>query len=300
MSTASTQTAPGAQPTRAPHGAHAAIPTGDAGARNVSFPRLVRSEWIKLWSLRSTWWTLGLTILGMVAFSLIMAASLRAMASFEDAIATESSDVGVTAVTFGYFLGQITVATLGALVITGEYSTGMIRSTFTAAPRRIDALVAKATVLTAVVAATSAIGIALSALVAQPLLSGVGLGLDFSEAITWRALAGAVVYLILVALLAFTLGTIIRSSAGTIAAILGILLMLPVAFQLLSLTGQQWVTDVSHYLPGTAGEALMQTSTTDVMMANGGLEWWQGGLVLLGYVLIAGAIGFTMARTRDA
>lgn len=284
-----------------PAGAPAFTPTTSAirGSERLSFGRLVASEWIKLVSLRSTWWTLGLTVLGMVGMSFLMAIS---MAAFTQEIpVSDLQGLGVQVVTFGYFLGQITVAVLGALVVTGEYSTGMIRSTFTAAPGRLSALSAKAVVLSVVVFVTGIVGGLISWAVSIPILPA-DTAASFSDPLAWRGLAGLGAFLVLVALMAFAIGVIVRSSAGAIAAVLGILLMLPLAFNILVGLGQQWASNVMTYLPSEAGARLMSVSAeVDAAMVDYTLlSWWQGGLVMLGFVAILTVIGGVLVKSRDA
>lgn len=259
----------------------------------VTFTHLVRSEWIKLWSIRSTWWSLGLTLVAMVGMAAIMAAGMKSFTSTDVPMDGLGSDVGLTVITFGYILGQVTVAVLGALVVTGEYSTGMIRSTFSAAPRRLDALSAKATVLAVVVFAVGFVATLISYVVTLPILDGTGMEADLADGVTWRVIAGNALYLTLVALFALALGVIIRSSAGTIAAALGVLLMLPMVFQILASLNQTWAVKVMPYLPSSAGERLMITEP-------GELDWWSGGLVLLGYVVLLAVIGAVFVKRRDA
>lgn len=285
---------------------HAGTPAVDpgvsAGQGRVTFPHLVRSEWIKFWTLRSTWWTLGLTVVAMVGMALIMAASVAAMISDDSLPPGDSSGLAPSVITFGYFLGQVTVAVLGALVVTGEYSTGMIRSTFSAAPRRTGALFAKASVLAVVVFVTGVVATLISYVVTNPILSSKSLGLDLSEGTSWRVILGNGVYLALVALFAFALGVLIRNGAGAIAAALGVFLMLPLVFQILTALSQKWALDLYPYLPGTAGERIM---TVGNFFAMGGsdsnqLVWWQGGLVLLAYVVVLIGAGLAVVKSRDA
>ncbi|GMA30516.1 ABC transporter permease [Litorihabitans aurantiacus] len=268
-----------------------------AGTGRVTFGHLLASEWIKLLTLRSTWWTLGLTVLGMVG----LAALSGAGAGFA-ADSGLGDGFGLSAITFGYWIGQISVAVLGALIITGEYSTGMIRSTMAAAPRRVDALLAKAGVLVGVVAATAVLGIALSYLVTLPLLAPHDLAVDLGASDTWLAIGGAVAYLVLISLLAFGLGVIVRSSAGSIAAILGIVLMLPTVLSIVSVW-QSWAMDVMAYLPSEAGGRMItgHGGIGDASMPPGAtlLDPAVGGLVMLSYVVVVLAIAITLLKKRD-
>lgn len=275
-----------------------------AGTGGVSFARLLRSEWLKLMTLRSTWWSLGITVLAMLGLAAIFAGSIGFIPEGEDA---GISELGAQVITFGYYFAQVTVAVLGALVITGEYSTGMIRATMTAAPRRLDVLAAKAVVLALVVFAIGIAATLLSWLITLPLLPE-GMSVDIAASETWEVILGTGLYLTLVALMAFWLGTIVRSSAGAIAAVLGVVLILPIIFTVLMGTGQDWAIDLYPYLPSAAGERLMATSGGDAMAtdpAAGGfagmtqLDPWVGGLVMLGYVVVIGVIGSILVKRRD-
>src|SRR3954454_2773236 len=124
----------------------------------------------------------------------------------------------------GAELAKLVIAVLGVLMVTGEYSTGMIRTTLTAVPRRLPTLWGKALVLAAVVAAT-AVGVVLAWLVALPTLHAHGAALDLGDQQTRRILLGGVLYLVAVSLLAFAIGTIVRLSAAALATVLGLLLV---------------------------------------------------------------------------
>src|SRR5690606_26484583 len=125
----------------------APAPAKRSRVRNVTFPRILRSEWIKLWTLRSTWWTLGSTVVIMAGFALMMAVVVQflndQMADVEMAAEDQASMDAVlgapTVIAGGYEFAALVVGVLGAMVITGEYSTGMIRSTFAANPGRLGA-----------------------------------------------------------------------------------------------------------------------------------------------------------------
>lgn len=269
----------------------------------LTFAHLVRAEWIKLWSLRSTYWTLGVTVVVMVGFALIMA--LNAQAVNEDF--GPGGDLvidGVTVATFGYYFGQISVAVLGAIIVTGEYSTGMIRSTMTAAPGRLNALGAKAAVLAVVTFATGVVGVFASYLATLAMLSPFDGQADLAEPSTWRALLGAGLYLAAIALLSFGIGTLLKSSAGAIAAVLGILLLLPTV---VSIGGfwLDWVADIGPFLPDAAGGRIM-APPQEVAPEFGGpdegttvLSPWQGFGLLSAYVAAVLAFAAVVVKRRD-
>jgi len=262
----------------------------------LSFAALIRSEWIKLWSVRSTVWSLSLVVVVSLGMAAVMAwattLQLDSMGGATDLSvlpAAEQAGIVLQAATFGIFFGQLIVAVLGVLVISGEYSTGMIKSTLTAVPRRLGALAAKAVVLFACTFAVGIVSTVGSFLVAAPMLAGEGLSVSLFGPTVLLALLGASLYLGLVAVFALGIGTILRSAAGGIAAVLGALLLLPIV---LSMVPAQWATDASPYLLSNAGTALFSTTTT--------MDPWQGLLVVLGWIVAAGGLAAVLLRKRDA
>src|SRR4051812_26672394 len=147
----------------------AARPARATVVARPTFLGTVRGEAIKLLSLRSTWWTLAATVLLMTGVSLAVAASLDSMAADSTTAPELAALTGAEVVTGGFQLGMLTIAVLGALTMTGEYSTGMIRSTLAAVPTRTPVLAAKAITVAAATAAVALLGIALSYLATWPL-----------------------------------------------------------------------------------------------------------------------------------
>lgn len=284
-----------------------APPRGVTRARrmgHVSFAHALRSEWIKFFTLRSTFWTLGLTVVGMVLFALMMSSG----ASFVAEGGGDTTGYGATVATFGYLAGQITAAVLGVLIIAGEYSTGMIRSTMTAVPQRLPALFAKAAVLAVVTYVVAEIGVLASYLATLPVLSPYDLQADLSDPETLRVLFGAGLYVVGIALLAFGLGAILRSSAGAIAAILGIVLALPIVVMIAG-TSLEWVNDIAPYFPAAAGEQILAVSGSSPGMGGDpaaagaapapALTPWQGIGLLGAYVAAVMAAASLLLRRRD-
>src|SRR3954463_7992042 len=136
-----------------------------------SFVGILRGEWIKLLSLRSTWWVLAATVALITGVSLAVAFSLDATAADRATASGPATANGAELVSGGFQLGMLTIAVLGALLITGEYSTGMIRSTFAAVPTRVPVVIAKAIALSVLTGVVAAVSIALSYLVTMPQLA---------------------------------------------------------------------------------------------------------------------------------
>lgn len=263
----------------------------------LTFPRIVTSEWIKFRSVRSTAWTLPITALTMAGLSALQA---WAMTQFEGG-ETMGLVSAAPIITGGWFLAQLVVAVLAILTITGEYTTGMIRSTLAAVPTRLPALWAKALVLSVVVALVSLVAVALSYLAALPFLGTLGLGLDLGDPDVLRVVLGAPLYLTTIALFAFAVGTLMRHSAGAIAVVLGFLLVIENV-----LGGIPWrpLEVIAPFLPSRAGARLLTEQTTLDMMDQGStvatLTAWQGYGVLAAWTVLLLAAAAFLLRRRDA
>ncbi|KGM08910.1 ABC transporter permease [Cellulomonas bogoriensis] len=262
----------------------------------VTTPRVVASEWVKVRSLRSTVWTLVSAVVLMVGLSLLMAWGEATLGGGEGPRPGPLASV----VTSGVFVAQIPVAVLGVLLVTGEYTTGMIRSTLAAVPRRTPALLAKAVVLTLTVLVVGAVAAALSLLVAMPFAATLDPAVGLTEPESLRMLAGVPLYLVVVALLGMGAGALLRSSAGAIAGVLGLVLIVESVFASLPFT---FFTTVSPFLPTTAAARLAMSEEMLVMTAVGDapvLGPWQGFAVGVAWVLALLAAAAVLLRTRDA
>lgn len=268
-----------------------------------TFGGVLRSEWIKLWSVRSTWWCLAIVLVIMVGLSLLVSSVAGSFTSGTGAnVNTVASDASLNFATIGVAFAQLVVGVLGCLVITGEFGTGMIRTTFLATPRRATAVAGKALLFALVILAFGIVAIGLSAVIASGLLSLHGVDTDLSDGHYWQGLAGAVLDLALIGLFAVAIGTLLRNSAGAIATTLGILFVLPIIVSLLgSLTRTEWIQNAGSFLPAAAGERLYayQYDPPQVDPSTFQLEPWQGGLVLVAWVVVLGALAIVTVRRRD-
>lgn len=265
--------------------------------RPVSFARTVHAEWIKFWTVRSTWWTLAATVVVMAG---IAALAAWGTASGIDGEPLEPMSL-VSLMTSGKSLAELTIAVLGVLAITGEYSTGMIRSTFAAVPRRTSILAAKAVVLSVAVVATTAIGMALSTVTTLPWKDTLGAGLDLGDSEQLRILVGFPLYLMAVGLLALAIGALLRRTAGAVASVLGLLLVVETVFMLVPL---RFFELVSPFLPATAGSRLLMDADTmaamDATSNAAHLTPWEGYGVLVAWVVVLGTLAAVLLRRRDA
>lgn len=274
----------------------------DTAAQDVhlGFSRLVRGEWIKFWSIRSTFWCFAIIALLTIGLAVLLGAVSEP--TDQEAAATGATAMIVGMNTISVYLSALVVGVLGVLIITGEYATGQIRSTFTADPGRLGALLAKATVLAVSTFVVSVVATGIGVAASTGMQVGKGLEPDMADPAVWMPLLGASVYVTLLALLAFGIGLLVRSSAGGIAITLGILLVLPVVIGLVSsIGGLGWLADVMAFLPDAAGSHLFQfdsgaaTPPQDGVVLNG----WSGAGVLLAEVLAVNAVAMTVARRRD-
>lgn len=257
----------------------------------VTFGHLVRSEWIKLRSLRSTWWTLAVTVVMMVLTSLLMASQANWFAENPDSGAVLG---GAEVIVNSFIFVQLSVAVLGALVITGEYSTGMIRSTLAAAPTRIPALAAKTIVTALVTAVTVTIGLALSYATTAPMLSGNDLVADLQDTTTLRMLGMTIACMTLVSIMSVGFGTIVRHSAGAIFSLVAILFVAPMIGQMFS---KDWVLEIMKFMPMNAtGYAISATDAT----GSASLTIAQGGIVMVAWAVVPMIIAGILLKKRDA
>lgn len=260
----------------------------DAAAQPVTLRRVIRSEWIKFWTLRSTWAVLGAAVVGMLVLAVVVAYNTRHLTSN-----LQANDIAPSSTLQGYFLAELLIGALGVLFVSGEYSTGMIRSTLVAVPRRLPVLWAKLVVFVTITA-VSMITVSIVAFVsAQALLSHYRTGFSLSDPGVLRVVIGTGVYLTLVGMIGAALGWIVRSTPGALVTYFAIVLVLPVLFG--DALGN-WGKEVAQFLPGQAGASF----STSIPESSYSLSPWVGLLVLAGWVAVALAIAAGVLRRRDA
>lgn len=270
----------------------ATLASSAAPAIRLGAPGIVRSEWIKLRTVRSTLWSYAIVILVSFGLAALMASSIN-LDSIGLMPTEEQTRLALTASTFGVFFGQLIVAVLGVLAISGEYTTGMIRSTLTAVPRRLPALWAKIVVLfgaTFLVGVISTFG---AFLIASPILAAKGISVDFFTSGIIPSLLGAALYLAMVSVFSLGLGTILRNSAGGIAAALGVLLVLPTVIQIIPAS---WATDLLPYLLSSAGINMFGMTSFSTTMNDPLANF----VIVLGWVLVSVAGAALLLKRRDA
>ncbi|GAA0481893.1 ABC transporter permease [Paractinoplanes deccanensis] len=241
----------------------------------VTRRRVARAELTKFRSLRSSWVTLGLALLFLIGFGVIAAAQAR---TGNDAPGAEGA-TGYSMALFGVTFALIALGVLGVLTSSAEYTTGMIRSTLAAVPRRLPVLWAKAATYGVIAFVVGAVGALVAFLATSAILSGTSSAVSLSDAGVVRGLLGAGVYLGLAGVIGVALGVLLRSTAGGISALVGTFLLVP---GLMALLPDSWSDAVTPYLPSNAGASLYALTQGD-----GALSAGAGLLVLLGWTALA-------------
>ncbi|MFK0159374.1 ABC transporter permease [Streptomyces sp. NPDC090499] len=260
-------------------------------AYKVTGARVLRAEWAKFWSLRSSWITLSVAVFLLVLFGTIASYTYTAGAAAGGPPGRSGGDsdavsLALTGVTFA----SLAVGVLGVLLSAGEYSTGMIRSTLTAVPRRLPVLWAKAAVIGPIALVLATLGALAAFGLGSPGLDGEKISLSLGDDGVLRSLAGAGLYLGLVAVFGVALGVLLRNSAGAIASLVGILLILP---GLATLLPDSWYDTLSPYFPSNAGQAVYALhQSSDALSPGAGLAVFAGWVALT----LAGA-AYRLVRT---
>ncbi|MEU4762344.1 ABC transporter permease [Actinosynnema sp. NPDC023794] len=240
-------------------------------------------EWTKLRTVAGTAWLLAAVVL------LTAALSVAASVACADTGCGDPAKTSLTGIAFG----QAVVAVLAVLAVGGEYSTGMIRVTFAALPRRSTVLAAKAAVVGALVLVAGAAAVLVSVLAGRGVLSGVAV-LSLADGPVLRAAVGSVLYLVLVGLLSLGVAVVVRDAAAAIGVVLGLLYLFPIVAAVVS--DPDWVKRLQRISPMTAGLAVQ--ATTDVGSLP--ISPWAGlgvlGLWAAGALLVGGLV----LRLRDA
>jgi ABC-type transport system involved in multi-copper enzyme maturation permease subunit len=263
---------------------------GIAGGRTRPADVLL-AEWTKLRSVRSTWWTLLAMLIGTVGIGLGVCYATVArwdQLSIPERLQLDPTFKSLT----GLLLAQVAVAVLGALAVTSEYSTGMIRSTFAAVPGRRSVLAAKTVVLVVPVLIVSTAACVGAFLGGQAILASKGAGVSLSDPAVLRAVIGGGLYLTVMTLFAFGLGAICRRTAGAVAGFVGLVLVAPTIVGALP---RPWGPDIAKYLPSQAGQAIL-----NVHPAVGSLAPWTGFAVLCAWAATTLAVAAWLITRRDA
>ena len=262
-------------------------PPPAAGYRPATFWHAFLSEWTKIRTLRSTFFTLAATVAFVVG--------LGALISYESSVhfgpGNGTWDPTSTSLS-GLVIGQLTIAVLGVLAITSEYSTGMIRTSLAAVPRRGRLLAAKAAVFGAVAVVSGELVSWVAFFVGQVLISGHQPTASLSQPDVARAVVGGGLYIALIGLMAVAAGTILRYTAAAITAVIAVLFVLPGVLEALP---NSWRLPVEKYWPTRAGAQILQvTRDTNTLPA------WLGFGELALFVAVLLGLGYFLLQRRDA
>jgi ABC-type transport system involved in multi-copper enzyme maturation permease subunit len=258
-------------------------------------PGLLIAEWTKIRSVRSTVWSLFAFVAVAIGFSTLVASVVSRQWN-----APGNHPPHVTLVTnptalifgAGFGLGQLALCVLGVIVISSEYSTGAIRASLLAVPKRLPMLAAKAAVFTAIALVASAVTVFAVFFISTAILSS-HVSISLGQPGVTRACVGAVLYLTVLALFSLAVGGLLRHMAAGIATVVALVLVVP---PLVSLIPGTIAKHVDGYLPTVAGRLIAQTSQQpdDVLSA------WQGfGVFCLWTVVLLAVCGYLLKR-RDA
>jgi hypothetical protein len=259
----------------------------------VALWRVLLSEWTKLRSVRSTIWSL----LAAVAFTIGLPSLFAAILSNRWSHMSLQERAGhrhhpLDVALAGVNLSQLAIAVLGVLVITGEYSTGMIRASFTAVPRRLPVLAAKTAVFAAAAFALMLPSVLAAFFASQAVLARHHiLQIPFSQAGVARALVGGALYLTVVGVFALGLGAIVRNTAGGIATFVALMFVLP---PLMNVLPQSWNNAITPYLPDSAGRAVFSLTT-----GPHSLSPWAGFGLFCAYAAAAVLLAAVLLVRRD-
>jgi ABC-2 type transport system permease protein len=257
----------------------------------VAFHRVLLSEWTKLRSVRSTKWSLGVGFLLTIAFPVVFAfvtSSHWGSMSPHDRADRHPLDIALA----GVNVAQLAIAVLGVLLISAEYSTGSIRSTFTAVPKRLPVLWAKLIDYAAVSLVLMIPAVLVSFFASQAILAKHDiLQISFTQPGVARAVLGGALYVMLVGIFALAIGAIVRNTAGGIAAFAGIFFVLP---PLMFVLPTSWNNAISQYLPSNAGRQLFA-----LHHSAHNLTTLAGGLIFAAYCAAAIVIAAVLLVRRD-
>lgn len=263
----------------------------DRSGERVTLPRVIRSEWTKLWTLRSTRWSLFLAFIAQAGLGPLIAVIEMARWShltLQDRLTINPIDHSLG----GWHLAQLAAAILGVMTITGEYHTGMIRSSLVAAPKRLPVLWAKLLVFSAVTLVLMLIAAFIGFLGGQAIFTQHHVNVALSAPHALRSVIGAALYTTATGAMCIALGTIVRRTAGGIALFVGVFFVLPGLVEILPST----TADAIHpYLPSNAGAGVAQALSDPNMFSP-----WGGFALFCGYTVAVIAIAAVLLLRRDA
>jgi ABC-2 type transport system permease protein len=266
-------------------------PDHRADFRASTFADVLRSEWVKLRSVRSTFWALTVTVvLGIALGAVISAVAAHGYARFSVSEKQSWDPTGVSQ--SGMVIAQLAIVVLGVLIISSEYSSGMIRTSLIAVPKRGRVLAAKALVFAVVTFVVGEVTCFAAFFVGQAFISGHAPHAALGDPGVARAVAGGGLYLAALAVLSVAAGALLRHPAAAITCMIAVLLVLPAIAQALP---DSWRNPVNEFWPTQAGSQL-----TSVYHSAHTLQPWPGFGVMCVFVAIVYAVAWALLDRRDA
>ena len=256
----------------------------------VTQARVIVSEWTKLRSVRSTRWSLLVATVLTIGFP-ILAASVISSHWGHQSPQERANFNPLDPALIGSQIAQLAIGILGVLVISAEYSTGMIRATFTAVPKRLPVLWAKAIVFAFVTFVLMLPSVVIAFFASQSILSRHHASYSWSHPGVARAVIGAALYLTVIAVMTLGIGTILRNTAGGIAAFAAIFFVIP---PLMNVLPQSWNDAITPYLPSDAGRSIISITHDAHALAP-----WTGFALFCGYAALALAVAAVLLVRRD-
>ncbi|SOE02496.1 ABC transporter permease subunit [Blastococcus haudaquaticus] len=258
------------------------------GAPRPGFGHTLRAEWIKFWSVRSTFWSAAmLFVIGVGLTVLVCATNAEWLAS------DGADEHPGSFITFGMTFAQITAIVLGTLAVTSEYGTGMIRATLAATPRRGAVLAAKALVLTGTLFVAGTVTAFAGYLGGNWFLGNEGIGLALSDDGVLRSMFGSGLYMAGLGLLAAGVGLLLRHTAAALSTVLALVFVVGNMVFLLPGAWGEWA---GKLMPGNAGSGVAAPVSFNPDL----LDPWIGFAVFAGEVAVVLVIAWVTFRRRDA
>lgn len=280
---------------------------GPSGGSGVNFARVLKSEWIKVTTVPSTVILLSCTLIVMVGLAALAAwgistaqGSMAAMAEQDPQMAAQMEAQGgmdtaaMTVPSSGFIFGQLLIASLAVVLIASEWATGMIRSTMVAVPKRIPALLAKNLVIAVIAFVIGTASAFISYFIAQPILAVEDLDFALTADGVLLSIINTGAALALIAVLAMSIGTLLRNTAGSIVTIIGLLFVLPILIVTLLSNLADWIPDAARFLPDAGA-----TQMIALEIADDAFNQWQGALVLGTWALVLLVISLIVTKKRD-
>jgi ABC-type transport system involved in multi-copper enzyme maturation permease subunit len=253
----------------------------------VSLRRAMAAEWVKFRSLKSSWLILASAFVALIVLALVIAYNTRNPSPGMDA-----DNLALSATLQGYHLGELLLGALGVLVVTAEYSSGTIRTSLVAVPKRLPVLWAKLLVVIPLVTVTMLVSAFIAFVSSEALLARYRPGWSLSDPGAVRVVIGTALYLGALTALGGAIGWIVRSTPGALVTYLGLTLVIPVIVgDLMGSFGRA----VAKYLPSEAGTSFVTSIRLPDLLAP-----TAAAFVVLAWVVASIAVAAVVLRRRDA